>query len=427
MVNKGNKYRSKKRKHHSSKSNINAGHNKEIKRDKPKRQKTEQTGELNGNVASGSNLGLIRELLHAIKDAGYDQPTPIQEQAIPLLLKGRDIFGCAQTGTGKTAAFALPILQHFVNNPLKNKRRVIRALTLAPTRELAIQIADSFTEYGKYTNIKNTVVYGGVGQNPQVKALRKGVDILVATPGRLLDLIGQGYIKLDKVEILVFDEADRMLDMGFIHDVRRILKYIPKSRQTLLFSATIPPEIIKFGKKILKNPARVTISPDAPAVEVIDQFVFHVSKKKKQKLLEHILHSKKVNRALVFSRTKHGANRIVRKLVKKGINAEPIHGNKSQTARQRALKHFREGETRVLVATNVAARGIDVEDISHVIQFDLPHVPETYVHRIGRTGRAGATGTALSFCMESEKKQLKDIEKLIGFSIPVVKSHPFQS
>ncbi|MHA1680112.1 MAG: DEAD/DEAH box helicase [Promethearchaeota archaeon] len=374
------------------------------------------------------DLGLIPELVKATVDSGYVEPTPIQIQTIPIVLAGSDVIGCAQTGTGKTAAFALPILQYLSENPPRNgKTRKIRTLVLAPTRELAIQIADSFTEYGMHTRIRNTVIYGGVGQNPQVVALKRGVDVLVATPGRLLDLIGQGFVKLGSVEVLVFDEADRMLDMGFIHDIRRILKFVPIDRQSLLFSATIPPEIVRLSRNMLQNPKRVTISPDRPAVEIITQSVFHVSKRNKQPLLEYILGSRDVTRALVFSRTKHGANRIVKKLVRIGISAEPIHGNKSQTARQRALSNFRDGTTRVLVATDVAARGIDVDDISHVIQFDLPNVPETYIHRIGRTGRAGATGIAISFCMETEEKQLKDIEKLIRFRIPVVKKHPFLS
>ncbi|MFX0102474.1 MAG: DEAD/DEAH box helicase [Candidatus Hodarchaeota archaeon] len=422
-----NKNNVKQKRTHAPKTAVQAfksPHPRERKRSPPKKANIPDRKVL-GEELSFSNLGLIKSLYKAVRDAGYKVPTPIQAQAIPLLLKGRDILGCAQTGTGKTAAFALPILQYLVKNHREGKTRPIRSLVLAPTRELAIQIAESFSNYGKYTRIKNTVIYGGVGQNPQVEALKRGVDILVATPGRLLDLIGQGYIKLNSVEILVFDEADRMLDMGFIHDMRRILKYVPNERQTLLFSATIPEDIVKLGRKLLKNPARITISPDKPAVEIIEQLILPVPKEHKQKLLEFILECKNLTRVLVFSRTKHGANRIVKKLVKKGINAEPIHGNKSQTARQQALKNFREGKTRVLVATDVAARGIDVDDISHVVQYDLPNVPETYVHRIGRTGRAGATGRAISFCMESEKKQLKDIEDLIGFSIEVEKNHPY--
>nr|MDO8115979.1 helicase-related protein [Candidatus Sigynarchaeota archaeon] len=290
---------------------------------------------------------------------------------------------------------------------------------------LAIQINDNFTGYGKHTGVKNTVIFGGVGQNPQVEALQKGVDVLVATPGRLLDLIGQGFVSLDKVEIVVFDEADRMLDMGFIHDVRRIMKHLPEKRQGMLFSATIPHEIIDLAGKFLNHPVHVNISPGQPAVEIIEQCVYFVEKKKKQSLLEHLLEDPAITKALVFTRTKHGANSVVKKLVRAGIGAQPIHGNKSQTARQDALNNFHSGETRVLVATDVASRGIDVDDISHVIQFDLPNVPETYVHRIGRTGRAGAGGCAISFCDENEIQLLKDIEKLTRKPVPVIREHPF--
>lgn len=372
-----------------------------------------------------TDLGLIPELLHAIEDAGYVEPTPIQAQAIPIVLNGQDMFGCAQTGTGKTAAFALPILQH-LNSLSKNKtKRQIKVLVLSPTRELAIQIADSFHSYGKYTELRTTVVYGGVGQNPQVNALQRGVDILVATPGRLLDLTRQGHINLSHVNVLVFDEGDRMLDMGFIHDMREIIKLVPRNnRQTLLFSATIPREVIILAKDMLHDPVHINISPEQPTLEIIDQTVFIVSKQKKQKLLEHLLKDSKISRALVFMRTKHMANRVVKRLKTRGINAEPIHGNKSQTARQAALENFRTGKTRVLVATDVASRGIDVDDISHVIQFDLPDVPETYLHRIGRTARAGAGGTAYAFCEEAQKKQLKDIEKYIQMRLKISKTPP---
>ncbi len=383
-----------------------------------------------------TDLALKPELLSAVQDAGYVQPTPIQTLAIPLLLSGKDLMGCAQTGTGKTAAFALPILQKLnVMAPEKTKKtgretrtnRIIRALVLAPTRELAIQINDNFTEYGKYTGVKNTVIFGGVGQNPQVDALQGGVDVLVATPGRLLDLIGQGFVKLDKVETVVFDEADRMLDMGFIHDVRRIMKYLPRKRQGMLFSATIPQEIIDLANTFLVDPVEINVSPDQPAVEIIEQYVYFVTKNKKQSLLEYLLKGQTITKALVFTRTKHGANGVVKKLVRAGVRAQPIHGNKSQTARQDALNNFHSGDTRVLVATDVASRGIDVDDISHVIQYELPNVPETYIHRIGRTGRAGAGGIAISFCDENEVPLLKDIERLTRKRVQVVSNHPFKN
>ncbi len=381
-------------------------------------------------IDSGLNfadLDLDSTILQAVRESGYEAPTPIQAQAIPIILNGKDMLGCAQTGTGKTAAFALPILQRLVSikndDNMKTKRK-IRVLVVAPTRELAIQIKDSFNIYGKYTGLRNTVVYGGVGQNPQVKKLQQGVDILVATPGRLLDLIRQGHINLGYVEVLILDEGDRMMDMGFIHDIRKIVALIPKeNRQTLLFSATIPNEIIKLAKSILNTPVRINISPENPTLDIIKQAAFIISKQKKQALLEHILKDKNVTRALVFSRTKHGANKIVKLLQRKKINALPIHGNKSQTARQAALKSFRNGKTRVLVATDVASRGIDVDDISHVIQFDMPNVPDTYLHRIGRTARAGAGGTAYVFCEQQQRKDLKDIEKLIRMRIKIVKNH----
>ncbi len=385
-----------------------------------------------------TDLDLSPEILDAIRDAGYVEPTPIQAQTIPIVLKGQDLLGCAQTGTGKTAAYALPILQQLgktsdnqnlsnvVNNFKKQILRRIRVLVLSPTRELAIQIKDSFSIYGKYTGLKNTVIYGGVGQKPQVKELQHGVDIVVATPGRLLDLMRQGYINLSHVEVLVLDEGDRMLDMGFIHDIRSIIKMMPqKNRQTLLFSATIPREIIKFAKNILRDPVEINISPDQPTLEIIKQAAFIISKAKKQALLEYLLADSAITRALVFTRTKHGANRVVVNLQRKGIRAEPIHGNKSQSARQNALRNFRTGKTRVLVATDVASRGIDVDDISHVIQFDLPDVPETYLHRIGRTARAGAEGIALAFCEESQLQQLKAIEQLIRMRVKIVQNHPY--
>jgi ATP-dependent RNA helicase RhlE len=382
-------------------------------------------------AAHFADLDLIDPLLRAVQAAGYVEPTPIQVQAIPYVLAGRDLLGCAQTGTGKTAAFALPILQHLTKTPAANGQRkqprAVRVLVLSPTRELAIQIDDSFSTYGRYTDVTNTVIYGGVKQGAQVQRLQRGVDILIATPGRLLDLIAQGYVRLDRVEVLVLDEADRMLDMGFIRDVQKIIKQVPDRRQTLLFSATLPPEIVDLAARILHNPLEVSVAPEQPTLEAIDQAVYMVPQKQKQALLEYLLRDKNVTRVLVFTRTKHGANRVVKHLRKAGIEAEPIHGNKSQSARQTALQNFREGNTRVLVATDVVARGIDVEQISHVIQFDLPNEPETYIHRIGRTGRAGADGSALAFCNETERSYLKDIEKLIKMRVPVVGDHPFQA
>lgn len=384
-----------------------------------------------------TDLDLKPELLRAVRDAGYVDPTPIQAQAIPIVLKGKDLLGCAQTGTGKTAAFALPTLQRLMNIPSKDRLNIInnnkykiirkiRVLVLSPTRELAIQIANSFSKYGEYTGLKNTVIYGGVGQNPQVKKLQQGVDIIVATPGRLLDLMRQGHVNLNHVEVLILDEGDRMLDMGFIHDIRSIVKMVPqKNRQTLLFSATIPREIVKFAKNILHDPVEINISPDEPTLEIIKQAAFFILREKKQALLEYILTDSTITRALVFTRTKHSANRVVKKLQRKGIRAEAIHGNKSQTARQSALKNFRTGKARVLIATDVASRGLDVDDISHVIQFDLPDDPGTYLHRIGRTARAGAGGTAFAFCEKSQLQQLKKIEKLIRMRVKIVQNHPY--
>jgi ATP-dependent RNA helicase RhlE len=377
-----------------------------------------------------ADLNLIDSLLRAVQAAGYVEPTPIQVQAIPHVLAGRDLLGCAQTGTGKTAAFALPILQHLTNRPATNGQRkqprAVRVLVLSPTRELAIQIDDSFSTYGRYTDLRNTVIYGGVKQGAQVQRLQRGVDILIATPGRLLDLMAQGYVRLNRVEVLVLDEADRMLDMGFIRDVQKIIKQVPDQRQTLLFSATLPTEIVDLAARILHDPLEVSVTPEQPTVEAINQAVYLVPQKRKQALLEYLLRDKQVTRVLVFTRTKHGANRVVKNLRKAGIQADPIHGNKSQGARQTALQNFRDGNTRVLVATDVVARGIDVEDISHVIQFDLPNEPEVYIHRIGRTGRAGAAGSALAFCDENEQPYLKDIEKLIKMRVPVIPDHPYR-
>lgn len=373
------------------------------------------------------DLEIIEPILKALSAEGYTHPTPIQEQSIPILLNRNDLLGCAQTGTGKTAAFAVPILQHLYldhKSTSKNQRK-IRALIITPTRELAIQISDSFTAYGKFTGIKNTVIFGGVKQGGQTDTLRRGVDVLVATPGRLLDLMNQGYISLKDVEYFVLDEADHMLDMGFIHDIKKIIAKLPTKRQSLFFSATMPADIVDLSRKILGNPQRVTVKPEQATAEKVEQAVYFVSKKSKPKLLVHLLEMEEVFSTLVFSRTKHGADKIVRFLEKADISAAAIHGNKSQGARQRALGNFKSGETSVLVATDIAARGIDIEELSHVINYDLPNIPETYVHRIGRTGRASASGIALSFCDAEERAFLRDIQKLIDQKIPVVTEHPF--
>ena len=371
-------------------------------------------------------LELIEPLLKALSAEGYSTPTPIQAQAIPLVLEKRDLLGCAQTGTGKTAAFAIPILQllHEDKTPERGPRQ-IKVLVLTPTRELAIQIDESFEAYGKFTGLTHTVIFGGVSQLNQTNILRRGVDILVATPGRLLDLISQGFIDLKYLKIFVLDEADRMLDMGFIHDVKRIITKLPVKRQTLFFSATMPPEIQKLANVLLTNPAKVEVTPVSSTVDAIDQSLYYVEKKEKSKLLLHLLEDPAIVTALVFSRTKHGADKVVKFLHHAHITAAAIHGNKSQNARQNALSNFKGGKTRVLVATDIAARGIDIDELSHVINFDLPDVPETYVHRIGRTGRAGNTGIAISFCDAEEREELRDIQKLIGKSIPVVSDHPF--
>ncbi len=372
------------------------------------------------------DLILIDPILKALEAEGYTHPTPIQQQAIPILLNRKDLLGCAQTGTGKTAAFAIPILQHlYLDKQKHNGQRKIRALVITPTRELAIQIADSFTAYGKYTGIKNTVIFGGVKQFAQTQALRQGVDVLVATPGRLLDLMNQGFISLRDIEYFVLDEADHMLDMGFIHDIRKIIAKLPSQRQSLFFSATMPKEILDLSGSILGNPEKVTVKPEQATAEKVEQSLYFVHKRSKSKLLVHLLQEKEVDSTLVFSRTKHGADKIAKILNRKDIKAEAIHGNKSQGARQRALGNFKNGKTNVLVATDIAARGIDVDELAYVINYDLPNVPETYVHRIGRTGRANASGLAMSFCDTEEKAYLKDIQKLINQQIPVVDEHPF--
>jgi len=372
------------------------------------------------------DLHLIDPLLRAVRGEGYETPSPIQRQAIPLLLEGRDILGCAQTGTGKTAAFALPILQTLYKQRAGGaQRRTLRALILTPTRELALQITESFQAYGRYTGLKTTCVFGGVSQVPQVEALQAGVDILVATPGRLNDLIGQGLCNLSTISIFTLDEADRMLDMGFINDVKKVIVKIPMQRQTLLFSATMPKEIEALAATILKNPAKVAVTPVASTVDTIEQYVYFVDKHNKINLLIGLLEDPEVVSALTFSRTKHGADRICKMLCRAGIDARAIHGDKSQGARQRALQDFKSGRVRVLVATDIAARGIDIDQLSHVINYDLPNEPETYVHRIGRTGRAGLSGMALSLCDFDEMAYLKDIEKLIRQEIEVVDGHPW--
>ena len=374
------------------------------------------------------DLKLAEPLLRAVKAEGYTTPTPIQMQAIPPALEGRDVLGCAQTGTGKTAAFALPILQRLsVGNPPAAHGRPIRALILTPTRELASQIVESFQAYGKFTKLTWAVIFGGVGQNAQEQALRKGVDVLVATPGRLLDLMSQKLVSYKSLEVFVLDEADRMLDMGFIHDVKRVIAALPQKRQTLFFSATMPPEIQSLSKSLLKDPAKVEVVPQSTTAEKVEQRLYFVERDRKRHLLVHLLGDAAIRRALVFTRTKHGANRVTKQLEAAHISAEAIHGNKSQNARERALDAFKDGTCRVLVATDIAARGIDIDGITHVINFDLPNIPESYVHRIGRTGRAGATGTALSFCDTEERAFLKDIERTIRLHVPVVADHPFRS
>ena len=373
-----------------------------------------------------NELNLSAPLLRAVAEAGYESPSPIQASAIPPVLAGRDLMGCAQTGTGKTAAFALPMLDRLTANPAK-KKGAVRALILTPTRELALQIGESFEMYGKYLSLRSTVIFGGVGQAPQVAAIKKGVDILIACPGRLNDLVGQGFIDLGSIEIFVLDEADRMLDMGFVHDVKKVIAKLPKVRQNLMFSATMPKEIEQLAAGILHDPAFVKVDPVSSTVERIDQSLYFVEKGNKKFLLPWLIKNltPPVQNALVFSRTKHGADKIARDLTKQGITAAAIHGNKSQTARVAALEGFKEGKTRVLVATDIAARGIDISELSHVFNYDLPEVPETYVHRIGRTARAGADGTAVSFCAPEEMEYLAGIEKLNRRKIPVVSGHPW--
>ena len=371
------------------------------------------------------DLKLEDPILKAIEKQGYTNPTPIQEQAIPILLNGHDLLGVAQTGTGKTAAFGIPILNHLLKENNTGGKRKIKALVVTPTRELAIQIAESFTAYGQFTNLRNTVIFGGVKQSKQVASLQQGVDILVATPGRLLDLMNQGYISFSNLKYVVLDEADQMLDMGFIHDVKKIIAKLPQKRQSLFFSATMPKSIVDLSQKMLGDFKRVTIKPQQATAEKVEQGVYFVSKNNKPKLLIHLLEGRSTDSVLVFSRTKHGANKIVKVLDKANIKSAAIHGNKSQLQRQKALGAFKDGSLKVLIATDIAARGIDVDDLALVINYDLPNVSETYVHRIGRTGRASASGIALSFCMGDERPYLKDIENLIKQQVPRMGEHPF--
>jgi ATP-dependent RNA helicase RhlE len=371
-------------------------------------------------VISFEDLALVEPIRRALKEEGYSLPTPIQAQAIPQLLAGRDLLGIAQTGTGKTAAFALPILQRLAAERTATRRKSARVLVLTPTRELALQIADSFRAYGRYLGLRTTVIFGGVGQNPQTAAMSRGVDVLVATPGRLLDLIGQGHVVLDGVETAVLDEADRMLDMGFIHDVKKIVALAKGRRQTLLFSATMPPAIARLAAGILHEPVRIEVTPPATTVALVEQRVIFVERGDKRDLLCAMLRDPALARVLVFTRTKHLANRVAEQLGRSGFAAEAIHGNKSQNARQRALEAFRAGTVRILVATDIAARGIDIDGITHVVNYELPNEPETYVHRIGRTARAGAAGAAIALCDSEERAYLRDIERLIGQKVPVL-------
>ncbi len=379
-------------------------------------------------MISFEDLALVEPIRRALKDEGYATPTPIQAQAIPQLLAGQDLLGIAQTGTGKTAAFALPILQRLAasRGQAGLQRKTARCLVLTPTRELALQIGDSFRAYGRHLGLRSLVIFGGVGQNPQVAGMARGVDILTATPGRLLDLLGQGHLRLDAIETVVLDEADRMLDMGFIHDVKKIVALLPKQRQTLLFSATMPSAIARLAAGILRDPVRVEVTPPSTTVELIEQRVAFVERAGKREMLCAMLRDRALARVLVFTRTKHTANRVAEQLTRAGFSAEAIHGNKSQGARQRALEGFRAGHVRVLVATDIAARGIDVDGITHVVNYELPNVPDTYVHRIGRTARAGAAGAAISLCDGEERAYLRDIERTIGRKVPVLDAQAFR-
>ncbi len=371
-------------------------------------------------------LNIIAPILKALESENYIEPTPIQAKAIPIILSHYDILGSAQTGTGKTAAFAIPILQHlYVQRQNQHRSRKIHALVITPTRELAIQIGESFTTYGRNTGIRNTVIFGGVNQSTQTQALRKGVDILVATPGRLLDLMDQGYIRLNDIEYFVLDEADRMLDMGFINDIRKIIAKLPTRRQSMFFSATMPQNIVELSRKILKNPKKVDVSPISSTAEIIKQYVYYTNRTDKKDLLLHILEDQKITQVLLFSRTKHGSDRIARDLKKNNISSAAIHGDKSQNQRQKALAQFKEGKIRILVATDIAARGIDIDKLKHVINYDIPNIAETYVHRIGRSGRAGEEGTAISLCEPEENAFIKEIEKLIQQKINIIDDNPY--
>ncbi|MFM6976230.1 MAG: DEAD/DEAH box helicase [Sphingobacteriaceae bacterium] len=372
------------------------------------------------------DLKLIEPILKALQTEGYTKPTPIQAQTIPLALERKDILGCAQTGTGKTAAFAIPIIQLLTEERnVAPGKKLIRALILTPTRELAIQIGESFENYGKNTNLKYKVIFGGVNQHSQVEAIRHGLDVLIATPGRLLDLMNQKLVHLDTVKFFVLDEADRMLDMGFVHDVKKVIAKLPQKRQSLFFSATMPPAIIQLADTILVNPAKVEVTPVSSTANTINQAVYFVDKLNKRHLLKDLLSDGKIERVLVFTRTKHGADRVAKDLTRAGIVSQAIHGNKTQNARQNALNNFKSKATRVLVATDIAARGIDIDELTHVINYELPNIPESYVHRIGRTGRAGASGIAIAFCDAEEKEYLRDIQKLIGKEIPVIDGHAY--
>lgn len=371
-------------------------------------------------------LNIIEPILRALQEEKYEVPTSIQEKAIPPLLDRKDVLGSAQTGTGKTAAFAIPILQHlYLDRQRSNSARKINALIITPTRELAIQIEESFSTYGKYTGLKNTVIFGGVNQNAQVRRLKSGIDILVATPGRLLDLMDQKYIRLNHIEYFVLDEADRMLDMGFIHDIRKIIATLPHKRQSLFFSATMPDNIVALSKKILSKPVKIEVSPVSSTAETIQQYLYYTNKASKKDLLKHILKDQSIDQVLLFSRTKHGADKIVRNLKKQKVSAAAIHGDKAQNQRQKALNQFKNGELRVLVATDIAARGIDINKLRYVINYDIPNIAETYVHRIGRSGRAGDEGVSISICEPEENVYVKDIEKLINQKIEIIDDNPF--
>jgi len=372
------------------------------------------------------DLHIIEPILQALKEEGYTEPTTIQEKAIPVILRGIDVLGSAQTGTGKTAAFAIPILQLLHERPIeRNRPRKISTLVLTPTRELAIQISESFSTYGKYTRINNAVIYGGVKQGSQVDSLRHGIDILIATPGRLLDLMGQGYVRLNDVEYFVLDEADRMLDMGFIHDIRKIIEKLPTKRQSLFFSATMPKSIVELSRKIVHNPQKIEATPQTTTAETIQQYLYYTNKSAKKDLLLHILDNPEISQALLFTKTKHGADKIARALAGHHIEAAAIHGDKGQNQRQKVLQHFKDGKIRVLVATDIAARGIDIDRLRFVINYDIPNISETYVHRIGRAGRAGEEGVSISLCEPEENGFVKDIEKLINQKIEVAKNNPF--